>query len=72
MKQSNSYKEESKSPAAKLSELPRVYKKSGIVFRAQNYEQISLENLWPQNKDGFEIKKLFSSIGYKPLDRITD
>ena len=74
LKQSNSYKEESKSTtSSKTTEQPpQVYKKSGIILRAQDYEPVKMENLWSHNKDNFEIKKQLLSIGYKPLDRITD
>ena len=67
-------KEETKGKTAKPTEQdqPQVYKKSGIIFRAQNYEKIGMPNLWSHNKDGFEIKKHLGGIGYKPLDRITD
>jgi len=30
------------------------------------------KNLWKNNKDGFEIKKILEAIDYNPVERISD
>lgn len=50
----------------------KIYNRQGVVFRAQKYQSIGMDDLWAKNKDHFEIKKHLSFIKYKPLDRITD
>ena len=65
--------EEKKGLEKTKSAKAKVYKKTGVVFRAQNYkDDINMEDLNPKNNDYFEIKKILSSLGYKPLDCLTD
>lgn len=73
MKQSYTPKEEAKGTKdSQTLPPPEIYKRSAIVFRAQKYASIKMTDLWAKNSDFFEIKKHLSSIGYKPLDKITD
>ena len=69
-----SHEEEKKGgETIKSNKKTKVYKKTAIVFRAQkNKEFINMDNLNPKNNDYFEIKKQLSTLGYKPLDCMTD
>ena len=65
--------EEKKGSEITKSTKGKVYKKTGVVFRAQNYKaDIDMDNLNTKNNDYFEIKKILSGLTYKPLNCLSD
>ncbi len=54
--------EESKTRQTDTGKQAHVYKREALIFRAQKYDTIGMDNLWGKNKDFFEMKKYFRDI----------